>query len=744
MDLGRVDFQKLPELVGSIDSETLTVADLPQLMRLHREFESSAWAAERDGIEGVGYARDRLEAAMRKAFWELNLTALTRMTLGDGKREYGTPELYDALCHRWIEGEISKILRERKRPLTFPSAPLALPDQLKPRWQDAPGAVDYARAASPFAKMLTAAKESPPRGIHREAESFDNVARELLTGGGRDAARGLLRFTWDSWCGTGAFEFYGTQMTLVFMSLLRDRRLEEALGVSFRVPNAPQWLREPGRPFDRWRIDLLKYCGFDWEPVMLHAGHHEFLAANGSEIAARHELAMFKAQPDPDSRRIELEELLAFLSPGSPDTWSEDDPRRTLPTELQTGILKALTDAVEGDVPFNELDRWLKHLEQLRRLETKETLRALLKHPSPTYAEKAARILRGMGDDIPTIRPVLPVRFRILLNGKSWPAEEIAYHFTGHPPGSVNLGTGSVKPDAEGFATIPRDDFLDPAKRGPRLVFFHFPSLGSSSMWSEKQYDDPWLSTEVATPQAFDQVTNVEFTACRLPIEINYFSAPVLVRRAPTRFKLSKAGEKDPNTWGFNLHFEDRMEAPMGFTLGTIQPGRYQLAILAPGSAQIVTPPFEVTPGMAPVRVSLEKGCHLYASIIAPENARGSGEIRLIRDGEDVSEKFGTDYYMGRHRPLFAGVPKGRYQLRVLSTEDYMKKHNIKDWPVPNAMWQKDLREGIDCEGATLDFEIVDSTPALLDLGRIEIVPVPATKTKVGTRRLITPGPPPP
>lgn len=52
-------------------------------------------------------------------------------------------------------------------------------------------------------------------------------------------------------------------MTLVFTSLLRERRIPEALGVSFLVQDSPEWLREPDQMFDRWRMDLLEWCGFD-------------------------------------------------------------------------------------------------------------------------------------------------------------------------------------------------------------------------------------------------------------------------------------------------------------------------------------------------------------------------------------------------------------------------------------------------------------------------------------------------
>ena len=174
-------------------------------------------------------------------------------------------------------------------------------------------------------------------------------------------------------------------------------------------------------------------------------------------------------------------------------------------------------------------------------------------------------------------------------------------------------------------------------------------------------------------------------------------------------------------------------------TLTTLQPGLYRLLIVAPGSARWFSEPIDVQPGMAPLRVKLDQGSHLYASIFVPTNSRGTGLYRLFRDDEDISERYPKESY-DNDGPLFSGLPKGRYQLRILSTREYMEKNQIKEWPEKQPFYAGNPREAADCEAVAVDFTIDEKTPALLDLGRIEIPAVPAMREKAGALREITRG----
>jgi len=732
----------VPEVYGGDSRKPL---DLPTLALLHAHLKSNASYGTPEFQRRVRGNVRVIERLMRRELAKLDLPTLRRMTLGDGKKNFGNGHLYPALYLRLIEAEVAKVCAGPKPASAFPAGPQALPKGTI--FDSMPGAHEPAvqRAISPFAELLSKAKAEKPRGIYRETEAYQKLADGILRGADKNAAGELLRFAWDSWCGTGLDRFWNDQMTLVFLSLLHERRVSEALGVSLLIGDSPEWLREPEQPFDRWRIDLFKWCGFDWEEVLIATGRTEFLAAAGSERGAKMALATFKAQKSEEGVQLWLlARVTPFLIPGKPTYWVDSDPRKAISLQTQAEIFAALDEAVREDLGLLRLGQLLDIFEDLHRDETKETLRRLLKHPSTTIVNRAAMVLIRMDERVPLVAPAPPVRFRIYLNGEPWRSVEVNYSFSDAK--LPYLGSGSIKTDAEGFATIPRDDFLDPAKRGNRMRFSQFPTRGGGSRWSERAFGDPWVSGEIEVPRAFDETTAVRLTALPLPIEIEYATPPELGAKAPTRMKLVKAGQTGGNDWGYLLDFGRVSGGNMGtpptnFTLSTIAPGDYQLLINTPGAVRHVTQPFTVAPGMAPVSVKLEKGSHVYATLAMPQNARGAGTYALYQGERDITAEM-TEYVSDDRPPLFRALPRGRYQLRVLSTAEFMKKHNITEWKAPEALWQDDPSQGVDCEGLTVDFTIDDTSPPLLDLGKLEIPPVAAMKAKArGTRVIGGPAP---
>jgi hypothetical protein len=377
-----------------------------------------------------------------------------------------------------------------------------------------------------------------------------------------------------------------------------------------------------------------------------------------------------------------------------------------------------------GFVGLNEL---MDVFEGLRREETKETMKRLLNHPSTTFVNRAADVLNQLGVESTRVPSAPPVRFRIYLNGEPRRSAEVSYDIV-DAKGSYLAG-GSLKTDVDGFAAIPRDEFLDPSKRGMRLRFCQFPSSADPS-FSNRRLDEPWVSYEIELPKVFDTTISVPFAACPLPIEIKYPAPPEKGNKPGTHIKLSKADQAMVNEGRYLLDFDERTgPPPAAFTLSTIAPGKYQLTIITPGSAKHVTPPFSVAPGMAPVHIELEKGSHVYARLVMPENARGAGSMALYRGDQDITAEFVSDSSEVT-KPCFSSLPRGNFQFRVLSTAEYMKKEHISDWTTHAAMWDTDPRERVDCEGASVDFTIDHSSPALVDLGTIEIRPVAAMKDK--------------
>lgn len=255
--------------------------------------------------------------------------------------------------------------------------------------------------------------------------------------------------------------------------------------------------------------------------MLIAAGRAEFLSAAGSERAAKYELAALKAEwKERGIQPWHLSRVECFLIPGKSTYWRDTDPRKAISTQVQADIFEAINGAVRDDLGFHELGMLMDVFEKLHRDETKETLRRLLKHPSTTFVNRAVYLLNRMDERVEPVAPAPPVRFRIYLNDEPWRSAELSYRMVDTKV--PHLGGGSVKTDAEGFATIPRDEFLDASKRGMRMKFGQIPTRSGGSRWSARPFDDPWVNAEINVPQVLDGLTVVHLSACQLPIEIEW------------------------------------------------------------------------------------------------------------------------------------------------------------------------------------------------------------------------------
>jgi hypothetical protein len=736
VDLDALNQQAFIELIRSSIPElsafgSRTSTDFPTLFQVEKHFLRTPVPDDPQKAAAWRGTQREVEALLREQFSKVDLAALRRLGF-DSKTGEGDLKLTQVLVHWLIAAEVSRVCADRKLIPHFTSEIVPLPS-----WVPYQFSPTQQQALSPFAKML-ADSAKKPRLLSQEGAygAYDSLTRSILQGRSeKPIAFELLRFQDDSKCGAGAGEFTDVRWSLIFLQLLRERKIAEAVGASMLVTDSPSWLREPGRPFDRWRMDFLKFCGVDGEELLIATKRFDYLAAAGSEKAARAVLEETKQKwSEPSERAWNLKTLSLFLIPGPSDQWNDEDPRKRISPELQSEIFKLLNGSIDEESAFDQLASCMAILEDLRRPETRAILERLLKHPSTTYAERAASVLRNFGDQIPLIAPAPPVRFRVYLNDKPWVNAELGCRIMQADGSAVtrpdlsDVWMQCSKTDADGFLTIARDQFLDPSLRGPILRFLEVPSGSGSNMMSTEQYNDPWAEADVPTPKDFAQITEVRLSASAWPIEITYASPLPSGSQTTTYFRVTKNGKESPMDQAYYLTYQDRMRAPEKLTLGRLGPGKYRLSIIAPGSARYQSEAVEVKPGTAPLQVKLEKGCYVYASILVPVNGRGQKEVRLYRGEEDVTDTYAK---IGADGPLFLGVPKGKYQLRVLSTEEFMRLHELTKWEPPTASWAPDNTKAIDCEGVAVDFNVDDSSPALLDLGQIENKAVESMRSKV-------------
>ncbi|MGV3533364.1 MAG: hypothetical protein ACO1QR_13440, partial [Chthoniobacteraceae bacterium] len=609
--------------------------DLKTVATLHQHVQENAQFGMPDEPPAGKATRQGLDRVLRAKIKETPLPTLRQLALGDGEIDHGNGSVLSALFKRLIEQEVKEILSEPKRKLVFPVPPTPMPED----WRDTgvmrfdPAERD--RALGPFAKLLTTVSKEKPKSLSTESDALYALSRKVLSEDEPQDGTEFLRYTWDSWCGTGAAEFGAMNMTVALIALLRERRIEEAVGISFSVPNMPQWLHEPGQPIDQWRIDLLKYAGVDWEKALLADGRFAVLAAAGSEMAARQLLSTAKVPESLDETRHDLETLAAFLSPQDYSR-SENDPRNLISDQVQKQILQLLNGVALNPRHFDELRLVMEILRDVKRPEATATLQKLVRHESTTIGEYAASLLRSLNEHVEPIVQASPVRFRIHLNGTPMRNVDLYYD----RPGVQRFNTGdTVKTDSEGYLELSRDEFLDPARRNAPLVFSKTPQTGGDS--PEALYDLPWLRMEVAIPRDFGAITPVKFVTCELPVEIGYPAPPPSPERAPMTIKVERAND-DPRGYGTLLlrYAQKATPAPHQLVLSAVQPGKYTASVNAPGTEFYETALFEVKPGMPPVKIKLAKACDVYATGQKPINGRAARSMVLLRDGVDVSEQY--------------------------------------------------------------------------------------------------------
>lgn len=732
-NLSELDDTQLVEAARLVIPKEPTSSDLSALTRLQHEFSQRFYELDgflkRDKIPGFDEVREQLETAARRALSKTDFETLRRLTLGNGKEDGGNWLLFDALRQRLIEKEVKRLVSEPKPKLKFPENPQPPPNVPSSGWfKDEDAQKAYFQACAPFdALMRKAAKKE--RGFHAENSAYSQLVDDFLKGKRDSVADDLLRFRWDSFCGTGMDEISEITGSIIFISLLRENRLTEAVGASFLVRNSPNWMREPNQPFDQWRIDFLTHCGVDWEAVMIGRGDVDFLAAHGSARAARALLRTINGSGSGDSY-IYYDVVAAFLAPEGSKHAS--DLRNGLPKELQQELLNVLIGWVTPETAFVYLRRILDQLRQLRRPETKATLHSLLKHPSTPIAEQAASILRSMGEDIPPITPVPPARFQLFQNGAPYTNSKIDWHLDG---GGLGNGGGSVRTDGSGCCTIASAEFYDPTQKRVSIEFFQWPG-GRELDWGQQNYDEPWTRAKEAVTPAIDAGSRVDFATCALPIEVTY-SRPVSEGKLPVVFHLYRLDGPDSvnennclaqNTGQVYWSLTPNNASLSKLTFSTISTGRYRLSILAPGSARWESGPFEVKPSMQPVLAKLSKGASVYAHFLMPKNGRASGEWKMFRDGADVTAEVASIqreyievYRKGLH---FMCLPVGKYQIKVLSTKEGLAALGVT---VPEGR----IDSGIDCAGATVDFEINENTPYRIDLEKIILKPIEEQNAKI-------------
>lgn len=566
--------------------------------------------------------------------------------------------LFEPLAAAWMAREIDARqewnlpeLPQTEKPI--PAKLVDAPPELRDAWQW------YARAMVAFDRNFD--REEPPGTISFQANerSFYRLLDEILSQKSENAAERLLAFEWTGTCGTGSSSLGIPQSIALFMVLLQEGRLAEAVGAVLQMGGStvPVGVSDA----KSIRIIFLQKCGLDWERLMVGAAlRWDFLSGDspllrelagfGSERTALL-LLQEAARAEPSDRETYARVLTAFLPEGV-GGYNSQNLSRLAPLDLsdmtQGRIVEQLQSFALPDARAEVLQAVLSGMSRHPLPSMKPTLRALLRHTDSEVAETAAELLRKLGEDA-TASPDAPVRFRVLVNGAPLPAgTEIGWEVK---DARMAFISSSAKIDEAGIVALPLQYFQ---KRKPTTVAF--------SRRSPDHLALPLFEVELPIPQHLESVTEAHVEVWPVDLTVNGPNPPadgetIKVEINPHLEKVDDDAAYFRSTFPkYQLSFPSGRAHRLLMTAGA-----YDLQVSMDG-ARRASATLEVGPKTPSFGLTLEGGGSVHFQIMRPDGER-EAHFELLKNGR-VLEDPDLDYSTSTYR----GLAVGDYVLRIAGT----------------------------------------------------------------------------
>jgi hypothetical protein len=509
------------------------------------------------------------------------------------------------------------------------------------------------------------------------------------------------------------FNRNGTASVGIFMALLSQGRIREAFGAVVELTSKYPLITEGGTKGAR--VEFLKKCGVDWEAILAgaqidaelgsgwatgEASCLKELAALGTDRAASL-LVQMAARADPPMHEDYAYALSAFFprdTGRSTYTSRMIERQRELPTisfDLQTRIIDILQNFAKPEANSALVEAALDGLGRAKSLQTKPTLRALLKHPSGPVVAEAARILGNMGESVEIPHNDL-ARFQIIVNGAPAPAGlKVSWDVEVPSGGSVSDTTDT---NDTGVIGVPREHVLHAQQAGGRL------SISSTNVISPPEA--PSYLVKVPLPISLDETTRVEVQVWPVELRVLRTKAVANDSGAKASVRLERHEVKSPEDSG-RYTFFDPMEKEFEASLGTplhlsLQRGSYDVKILAPGAAQFEAT-FDAGPNAPAVKAHLNPGGDVRFEIVRPSGERDV-QWWVLQKGKKTQCAAFTEN-------TCQGLPAGEYALHIPSTAEWKS--------IAGDYFETVLQPFM---GRDIPFTISEEVP-LVDLGEIRLDP---------------------
>ena len=550
-------------------------------------------------------------------------------------------------------------------------------------------------------ELLQEMPEGDSISFQANETAFYRLVDDLLLRRGDKLVERLAKFTWSGPSATGSETSGELQSIGIFMALLRERRLDEAVGAALKITSQRRVAVTNKRP--SVQIEFLQKCGIDWEAVF--AGellrYEEFgspaglkeLATHGSERALGFiiELAL---RAGPNTRRDYAYALAAFLPENSDHSnWSTSEISRPSPiaisTEAKNKIVSILQKYAESKPSRDIGEAVVAALARAKSPETKPALQILLKHSSERVSRPAAEALKTLGVDI---SPGRPVQFRLTSQGNALPPDtSVGWELIAKPKPVFD----TARVDGTGLINIPRASFA----HHPEATAIEFDNDAYT------RTETPTFTIRIPIPGNLDEITEVDIKAVpvRLTVQGPKKSSGDEGSETEVRILKHSASQETPDFSEVPLNnFMVAIDTRTSFSM---QKGRYDMEILAPGSARYRAP-FDVIAPETTVHVILSPGADVHFETVRPDGERETSSEFLSAGKKIPPGAIEFDYETNTYR----GLPVGDYVLHIKSSAE-------------EAAWRGDDFAPIQpYSGKDIPFRITADTP-LIELGEIRLDP---------------------
>ena len=640
----------------------------------------------------------------------------------------GRTILFVALSELWIAREIEAVGTGKPAPLVLaknniePPGPLKdAPPELISAWRDF---YDATRAGAKVFRPMADGEKN----IETNRAEFFSLLDEFLRLGTPELVGQLAEFS--PWMGKGYGEqhVHEAQLRVAFMDALRRRKLDEAVGLAFALDDQPSssCIIMSERAGHVVRL-LLSACGLDWERLFIGAIVESGRGAQYNKEWSVHSQRLAEelvVHGSPETLRL----LVAHekLRPGTcwRSLYSLIEPApggEKYPLHYPTSRAVAVSEEIQADllalVPKwialsdhpDLLETMLKWLAPLRRRELAESWQMLAGHASDRVAGPARGALLAMGIEP---RPPTMVKLNITFNGapvantslnlvlvapNQWQVEESLF-----PQATLTVTT-----DKDGGAELRKTGLTGGQKRPTAMLLYAPGKVRASEMYQ--------VVTSYWARNSHRREIFIHGWSERIPVPAD-LTAPIAVRieTQDCIFRISAGAERIAGRNAFiSLQRRDGLspsgifKIPAGerIAIPGIQVGEYEATVWIAGAAEWHGGPFRVGGDAMPVEVRLDPGADVRLVVIPPGTDKATATFGLHR--VDAPERWWPDSDCVGGMVTFYSLPKGKYSIQIPASADWRHGSGPEGLP-PYA-----ARE--------IPFEITDTTPPVLNLGRIQL-----------------------